>query len=98
MKKGYKTSEFWLTLGSSVVAVLVLVGFITTEESELIKSQAVQIVALGAPFVVATASLVMYIWGRVQIKRDAGKTVVTELTTVLDSDSEGIEWVHGKKH
>lgn len=95
MKSGWRTSEFWLTVGASVVALLVLLGFVTTEEGELIKSQLVQVVALGGPFLVALSSLVVYIWGRVQIKRDQGKTNVTELSAVLESDGEGIEWVHG---
>lgn len=78
MKEGVKTSEFWLTLAVNVVAIAVLLGFLTAEEGELIKGQVVQVAALAAPFLTAAVSLIMYIWSRTQVKKDLGTTNVIE--------------------
>lgn len=84
LKPGYQTSEFWLTLVANLLPIVVLMGFLTTEESQLIQDQIVQVVALGSPFIVATASLIMYIYSRVKIKTQYGQTTVVELNQFED--------------
>ena len=36
MKQGYKTTEFWVTLASQVVGILLLTGVVTPEQSEVL--------------------------------------------------------------
>jgi hypothetical protein len=36
MKAGYKTTEFWVTLASQVIGILLLTGVITPEQSEVL--------------------------------------------------------------
>lgn len=36
MKQGYKTTEFWVTLVSQVVGILLLTGVVTPEQSEVL--------------------------------------------------------------
>jgi len=36
MKAGYKTTEFWVTLGSQIVGMLLLLGVVTPEQQEVL--------------------------------------------------------------
>ena len=36
MKAGYKTTEFWVTLGSQIVGMLLLLGVVTPEQHEVL--------------------------------------------------------------
>ena len=36
MKSGYRTTEFWVTLVSQVVGILLLTGVVTPEQSEVL--------------------------------------------------------------
>ncbi len=62
MKAGYKTSEFWLTLLTLVISVLVGMGVITDDEGEVL-SDAVRIIfalvggAAGVTYIATRAKL-----------------------------------------
>jgi len=45
MKEGYKTTEFWVTLVTSIVGLLVLLGIITPDKSTEIVTLTQQIIA-----------------------------------------------------
>ena len=47
MKSGYKTTEFWISLGTSVVGLLVLLGIITPDKSTEIMTIIQQVLAVA---------------------------------------------------
>ena len=67
IKSGYKTTEFWLTLVSTLVSAAVALGLLPTAEGEQLNSGLAAIVT-GVFMVVPVA---LYIWGRVRIKTAA---------------------------
>ena len=62
VKPGLKTTEFWLTIVNAVFMVLVGFGVIGEVEATEIKD-------LAAPFVAAVLPIVVYVWGRAQVKK-----------------------------
>ena len=64
IKEGYKTTEFWLTLITTLVSSAVALGLIPTAEGEQLEGGLSQIV-LGLFMVIPAA---LYIWGRVKVK------------------------------
>ena len=61
IKPGWKTSEFWLALGSVVIMVLVAAGVVGPGEADEISD-------LLGPFVGGVLPVVLYIWSRAQVK------------------------------
>ena len=73
MKPGYQTTEFWLTLVSQVVPVLVLTGVLDPEDATGVQDGAANAIVTGAAFLQAVATAVMYIYNRARIKAAALK-------------------------
>lgn len=78
IKSGYKTSEFWVTIGIQVAGILTLLGVLGAEESKMLNTDLpvmgamVQeiikdITALGAMVITAYR----YITGRSVVKKNA---------------------------
>lgn len=67
MKAGWKTSEFWLTVVSSVLAVMVVAGAVKPDESATL-SQAVQTAITAVGVVVSNAAIV---WNYIKSRTDA---------------------------
>lgn len=65
IKPGYQTTEFWLTILNTLLMVLVGFGLLQQEMAD-------EWLALATPFVGALIPIVVYIWGRVQVKKAAG--------------------------
>ena len=63
MKPGYKTTEMWLTLIGSVLALLVGYGALSIEESALWYGVAVAFVPLAIAIMVG-----LYSYGRAKVK------------------------------
>jgi len=64
MKVGWKTTEFWVSVLSSAVGILVVLGWITPEvQTEVIA--AIEKITGG---VIAIISIVAYILGRAKVK------------------------------
>lgn len=66
MKPGYRTTEFWLALGTQVLALLVVLGVITPEQQDALGTSWQQIV--GA--VVMAVNAVGYAISRGLAKRN----------------------------
>lgn len=67
MIRGIKTTEFWITLATNVVAMVALFGGIEIEDAPAVTEAAVQVVVALA----AIAQNIVYIVGRVQVKASA---------------------------
>ena len=62
MKPGIKTTEFWLTLLNAVFMLLVGFGVVGEVEAGELKD-------LAGPFVGAVLPIIVYVWGRSQVKK-----------------------------
>lgn len=62
VKPGLKTTEFWLTILNAVFMALVGFGAIGEVEANEFKD-------LAAPLVAAVLPIVVYVWGRAQVKK-----------------------------
>lgn len=68
-KPGYKTTEFWLTLVTTVASLAVALGYVTPDQSAQAQTAIGQIVG----GVVALVGLVRYIAGRETAKVEAAR-------------------------
>lgn len=69
MKSGWKTSEFWTAILSSLVGIMVVLGWITPEMQSGLSEAIAQAVG-GLISIVAT---VAYIFSRTKVKSEEGK-------------------------
>jgi hypothetical protein len=69
MKSGWKTSEFWTAILSSLVGIMVVLGWITPEMQGALSEAIAQAVG-GLISIVAT---VAYIFSRAKVKSEDGK-------------------------
>ena len=67
-KPGYATTEFWLTLISQLIPILVLTGLLTPDDATGVQSGLETAVTTGFAFGQAIITLVTYVWGRVKVK------------------------------
>ncbi len=67
VKPGFLTSEFWLTVGTTVSGLLVTFGYLTPEMAD----DFIQAVVSVVGGVLTVAATVTYIVGRFQLKRAA---------------------------
>lgn len=67
IKDGIKTTEFWVTIASQLVGLLVLFGLFNSDQAETVKS-AVGYIAGG---IIQLVPVALYIWGRVKVKAAA---------------------------
>lgn len=65
MKKGFTTSEFYVTLASTVVSLLVMAGVIEPANASQLTDLVVQ--AIGG--IVALGSVIAYILSRTELKK-----------------------------
>lgn len=75
MKNGAKTTEFWLTLVASLVAVVVATGVLTPEEGEAISSataEVIKAVTVLAGVLAPIVSAGIYTNGRSKVKAASG--------------------------
>lgn len=72
MKIGVKSSEFFVTLGSLIVSLLVMSGLIAPERSSEVQEVIVQ--AIGG--IVALGTIVSYIYSRTVLKQEEMKSQV----------------------
>lgn len=73
MKAGIKTTEFWTTIISQGLAILTLVGFLSSQDAQLLETALGQCVAAAFLFAVNAYVVVQYIKGRVTLKQGEGK-------------------------
>lgn len=65
LKPGYKTSEFWITLLTTVAGILVATGHLTPIQADEFVQAVISVVG-GATTIAAT---VAYLYGRMELKR-----------------------------
>lgn len=65
MKPGIKTTEFWMTLVTTILMVLAAFGIVGQEEATEIKD-------LAGPLVASVLPVVAYVWSRTQVKKASG--------------------------
>lgn len=68
MKAGYKTTEFWLALGAQVIAVLVVLGFLSAGEATGANETWKQAIESGAALIGAALTAWKYIEARARVK------------------------------
>ena len=68
MKEGYKTTEFWMTLAANAVAILVLFGVFTPEESGQVQDGLSNAIEAVAALVVSLGTVWKYIESRTAVK------------------------------
>lgn len=71
MKAGWKTTEFWVVIVSSVVAVAVASGYLRPDDAENITSATAQVLEAVARLVEVLAPIagpLVYVWSRTKIK------------------------------
>jgi hypothetical protein len=76
MKSGFKTTEFWLTLVGSVVAVVVALQVLTPEEGQAVTSATGEVIKAVAGLIAILAPIigpVFYNHGRAKVKAANGK-------------------------
>jgi len=78
IRNGSKTSEFWLTLLPTVVAMLVITGVIDQGDTDMTMSLAKDIVS----GVVALVSIATYIVNRSNLKKEIVKASVEQNKTI----------------
>ncbi len=65
-KPGWQTSEFWITGGANVIALLALIGFFEQDSTREITRNFTEVI--GSIF--AIIANVTYIWSRTRIKQN----------------------------
>lgn len=77
MKSGYKTTEFWLTLVGSSVAVIVALGVLTPEEGEAVSSATGEVIKALSGLIGVLAPVIgpaIYANSRAKVKAAANGT------------------------
>jgi uncharacterized membrane protein YciS (DUF1049 family) len=64
MKSGIKSSEFYVTLGSTIVSLLVMSGYLAADQA----SETAELIAQAIAGIVALGSIVSYIYSRTALK------------------------------
>jgi cytosine/uracil/thiamine/allantoin permease len=75
MKSGWKTSEFWVAILSSLVGIMVVLGWITPE----VQSQLTEAIAQAVGGLISIVATIMYILSRAKVKAEESKK--TEVKT-----------------
>lgn len=69
MKSGWKTSEFWVAILSSVIGIMVVLGWITPEQQGQLSEAITQAIG-GLISIIAT---IAYIFSRAKVKTEEKK-------------------------
>lgn len=69
IKPGWQTTEFWMTIVSSIVGMLTLFGVVAKEEADSIVVLVQSLVTASIGLALAVAPIVAYIKSRAEIKR-----------------------------
>jgi hypothetical protein len=72
VKPGYKTTEFWMSIGTTIAGILVILGWITPE----MQQQLPEIIGKASGGIIALVSLISYIWSRTSVKNSETKKAV----------------------
>lgn len=72
MKPGYQTTEFWVTILTQIIAILVLTGKISASDAGMLKDSLAQIVEHGAALIASAAVVYKYIQSRTDVKMIEG--------------------------
>ena len=69
IKPGWQTSEFWMTIASSILGMLTLFGLTTKEEADSIVAIVQSLVTALIGLALAVAPIIAYIKSRADVKR-----------------------------
>lgn len=72
-KPGWKTTEFYMTIAPLILAALVALNVITTEEAQTWEAMIFEIVLAAGSLATYIVALVKYIRSRTEIKSYAGR-------------------------
>lgn len=70
-KPGYQTTEFWLTLVSQIIPLLVLTGALDSAAADYVKDTASEIVKHAFALLALIVPVATYVYGRAKIKAAA---------------------------
>lgn len=85
-RPGIKTSEFYLTIVSSVVGMLVTLGYVTPQEAD----QLVQAIVTVIGGVLTVVTMGLYIYGRFKLKQQQTKVGTTPPALPIKQALEGL--------
>jgi len=68
MKPGWKTSEFWISVGGTVLMVLVALGFVTKDDASGLGSAWANTVGAALALAAAAAPILRYVGARAGLK------------------------------
>ena len=69
IKPGWQTSEFWMTIASSILGMLALFGVVSQEEVDSIVAIVQSLVTALIGLALAIAPIITYIKSRAEVKR-----------------------------
>lgn len=68
MKEGYKTTEFWITLASQLLSVLVLLGLVSATDSTTLNGAVAQVITSVFVVIGNLSVIITYIKARTYLK------------------------------
>lgn len=72
-KPGWRTSEFWTTVGAQALALAVALGVITKADSDTLGGALTEVVAAAFALISNALIVVNYVHGRIALKREVAK-------------------------
>lgn len=71
-RPGLKTTEFWITVVSQLLAMLAMIGVVNSADAATLQDAIVKCVTAGGVFLANAWIVVRYIQGRVNLKQFRG--------------------------
>lgn len=85
-KPGVKTSEFYLTIVSSIVGILVTLGYLTPQQGDDLVKAVVAIIG----GVLTISSVLLYLYGRFKLKQLTANNSTTQPVLPIKDKIEGL--------
>jgi len=87
VKPGYQTTEFWMTIATSVTGMLAALGYIEPKQAD----ELIQAVVSVVGGLLTIGSVIVYIRGRIELKKQSmvsGNELVSLLEGLPDSEAQ----------
>ena len=68
MKPGIKTTEFWLTLAAQIIAMLVIVGVVSSTDQQTVETAVGDAIKAVGALAASVITLWRYVQGRIELK------------------------------
>ena len=74
MKPGFKTTEFWVSIGTTIVGMMAVLGWVTPDMQQAMP----ELIEKAAGGVIALVSVISYIWSRTSVKNKENAKQIKE--------------------